>query len=397
MSKLRINLYITREVITPTLLSLLIFTFLLLMARIPKLTELVINKGVPLPDILQLFGYLLPSFFSITIPLSFLLGILLAFGRLSADSEFIALKAAGIGLYPLLKPVLVLAILLCLGNFYLNTCAVPQSKNAFRGKIFEIAASRANVGIQPRIFIDEFDGIVLYAAEMDDHSGQMQGIFISDEREGNIPSTILAKQGRFISDPESYTLTLHLNNGDIHRQPVPEKGQEAAYQTITFSSYDINLDMGQHLQQNRDRHRTKGELTTAELEDAIRQAEDPKRTYTLKGEIHKRIATSFAPLFFALVGVPLGLQSHRSGKGSGFALALVTALVYFALLRLSGTIAAKGLLPPIATLWFSNIVFLLGGCFFLHRTAVERPLMIFGRPGVILDNFYSLLRKRKRS
>jgi len=379
MSKMRINLYVTREVLVPTLLSLLIFTFLLLMGRIPRLTELVINKGVPLPDILQLFTYLLPSFFSVTVPLSFLLGILLAFGRLSADSEFVALKASGISLYTLIKPVLLLAILSTLGNLYLNTVTIPRSKTAFRSKIFDIASNRINIGIQAGIFTDEFDGIVLYTAGMDDRKGLMHGVFISDEREGNVPATIFAEQGRFISDPENYTLTLRLEQGNIHRQPPVNKQQEPTYQTIAFSTYDINLDMGQHLQQGQDRDKSKGELSSSELKTAVSEAEDPEQRYRLEGEHYKRIVTSFAPLVFALVGVPLGLQSNRSGKGSGFALALAISLAYFIMLSLSRTLAAKGYLPTAGALWFPNIVFLLGGCFFLHRTAIERPLEIFSR------------------
>ncbi|HKJ04817.1 MAG TPA: LPS export ABC transporter permease LptF [Geopsychrobacteraceae bacterium] len=379
MSNMRINFYITREVVVPTLLSLMIFTFLLLMGRIPRLTEMVINKGVPLQDIMQLFASLLPSFFSITVPLSFLLGILLAFGRLSADSEFVALKASGISLYTLIRPVLLLAALFTLLSLYLNMVAIPQSTTAFRSKIFDIASNQANVGIQAGIFNDEFDGIVLYAANMDDKKGLMSGVFISDEREGNVPATILAEQGQFISDPENFTLTLRLKQGNIHRQPVAARGKEPTYQTIAFSSYDINLDIGKQLQEGQDRDKSKNELSTAELKEAIVQAETAIQRYRLEGEYFLRIVTSFAPLVLALVGVPLGLQSNRSGKGSGFALALAIALAYFVILSLSRTIAAKGYLPTSITLWTSNVIFLLGGSFFLHRTAIERPPEIFER------------------
>ncbi|MDT8420367.1 MAG: LPS export ABC transporter permease LptF [Desulfuromonadales bacterium] len=397
MSNARINRYILYEVLVPTLLGLLIFTFLLLMGRIPRLMELVVNKGVPLTDILQLFSYMLPNFFSITVPLSFLLGILLAFGRLSADSEFVALKASGISLYSLLKPVLLLAILFSGGSYFLNTVAIPQSKTEFRSKIFQIASSRASIGIQSGIFNDDFDDIVLYASQIDEQNGLMRGIFISDEREGTVPATIFAEQGRFVSYPETYTLALRLQNGSIHRQPTIAQGEEPTYQTIAFSNYDINLDMGQHLQQEQERDRSKGELSMAELRAAIPQAAgNQKQYYRLEGEYYKRIVTSFTPLVFALVGVPLGLQSNRSGKGSGFALALAISLAYFILLSLTRTLAAKGYLPTAETLWLSNLVFLFGGCFFLHRTAIERPLKIFVWFGRLPDRLYRLWQKKER-
>jgi lipopolysaccharide export system permease protein len=167
MSNLRIHRYILREISAPTILSLLIFTFVLLMGKIPKLTELVINKGVPATEILQLFSYLLPTFFSITVPLSFLLGILLTFGRFSADNEFVALKASGISLYSLIKPVLFLAFLFTLLTAWLTISIEPASKTAFREKLFRIASSSAGVSIKPGVFNDKFDGIVLYTQGMD--------------------------------------------------------------------------------------------------------------------------------------------------------------------------------------------------------------------------------------
>lgn len=378
MSQLRIDKYILKEISIPSLLSLLIFTFVLLMGRIPRLTELVISKGVPAVDILRLFSYLLPTFFSITVPLSFLLGILLAFGRLSADSEFIALKASGISLYALLKPVLLLALLFSLLTAWLTISIEPAGKAAFRSTLFQIASSRASVGIRPGVFNDDLDGIVLFARGMDERRGVMQDVFISDEREGETPATILAETGRFIPDPENYSLTLRLNNGSVHRRPPAEK--KATYQIIGFASYDINIDMGQQLSSGKGRHRSRGELSWAELKTAQQQAKTDRSRFRLEVEQHKRVAIAFAPLVFALVGVPLGLQSHRSGKGGGFAMALAVSLIYYLLLSIASTLSGKGLLPASLALWLPNCLFLSGGGYFLHRTAIEQPLRFLTLP-----------------
>ena len=383
MPNLRIHRYILKEISLPALLSLLIFTFVLLMGRIPRLTELVINKGVPLGEMLQLFSYLLPTFFSITVPLSFLLGILLAFGRFSADSEFIALKACGISLYSLLKPVLILAFCCSLLTAWLTISVEPAGKSAFRGKLFEIASSRASVGIRAGVFNDDFDGIVLYAGGMDERRGIMQNVFISDEREGETSATILAQQGRFIPDPSNYSMTLQLNNGSIHRQP--KGNNNSTYQLIGFSNYSINLDLGNQLAAAEGRHRSRGELSWSELQTAQRDSKSTKDLLRLAVEKHKRIAIAFAPLVFALVGVPLGLQSNRSGKGAGFALALAISLVYYLLLSIASTIAGKGMVPVAVALWLPNICFLCGGSYFLHRTAVERPLKLLPQLAALLQ------------
>ena len=387
MSSLRIHRYIIREISVPILLSVLIFTFVLLMGKIPRLAELVINKGIPAAKIMQLFSYLLPTFFSVTIPLSFLLGILLAFGRFSADSEFIALKASGVSLYNLVKPAFLLAIFFSLLTAWITISVEPASKTAFRSKLFQIASSSASVSVKPGVFNDEFDGIVLYARGVDENRGIMQDVFISDEREGKTPATITAQQGRFISNPDQYSLTLRLSNGSIHRRPPTEK--HATYQIIRFTNYDINLDVGSQLNNKRQRRRSRSELSWTELNNAIDTAKNNKSKYHLQVEKHERIVIAFAPLVLVLIGVPLGLQSQRSGKGAGFSLALVVFLVYYVLLSLAGTIADKGLIPAAVILWLPNLCFLLGGGWFLHRTAIEKPFRLFSVPLRILKKLRS--------
>ncbi len=104
-----IDRYIIKELIPPFLLGLLLFTFVLLLNRIFKLTELIVTKGVPFTEVLRLVSYIMPSFLTLTIPMSLLLGALVAFGRLSTDSELVALKATGFSLYRLMAPVIALA------------------------------------------------------------------------------------------------------------------------------------------------------------------------------------------------------------------------------------------------------------------------------------------------
>ncbi len=382
MSSLRLHKYISKEISVPAILSLLIFSFVLLMGRIPRLTELVVSKGVPILEIVQLFSYLLPTFLTVTVPLSFLLGILLAFGRLSADNEFIALKATGVSLYSLLKPVLVIALLFSILTAWLTISVKPTAKTAFRSKLFEIASSQASVGIRPGIFNDDFNDLVLYTREMDDRQGVMRGVFISDEREGETPATIVARQGRFITNPEDYSLTLRLSDGTIHRRPANEK--KSTYQTVSFSNYDINLDIGKQLSPDTPRRRSRSELSWAELGQAYTSAANEEARYKLSVEKHKRIAIAFAPLVFALVGVPLGLQSNRSGKGAGFTLALAISLVYYLLLSIASTLAGKGALPAEVALWLPNCCFLLGGSYFLHRTAIEQPMTFFSWPAKLI-------------
>lgn len=372
MSQQRINRYILREISVPTTMSLLIFSFVVLLGRIPRLTEMIISKGVPALDIIALFAFLLPTFLSVTVPLSFLLGILLAFGRFSADSEYVAMKASGISLYSMVKPVAYLALVFTLLTATITLLVEPASKRALRAKIFEIASTSLNVSVKPGVFNDDVPGIVLYAQGVDERQGIMRDVFISDERNNTAPTTIIASEGFFISSSDSLMLTLRLQNGEIHRQPDTEQD---TYQTISFKNYDINLDFSEQISQGQ-RSRSRGEMSWTELNQAIEQATPGKQRYRLEAELHERIVIACAPLILILIGIPLGLQSQRSGKGAGFALALVVFLVYYILLSFAGTLADKGILPAAFILWLPNLVFLGGGSFFLYRAARERPVQI---------------------
>src|SRR5437762_7185888 len=87
--------YIIREVLPPTGLGLLLFTFVILLQQITIFISILISRGADLGTTLKLFLNLLPSVFAITIPMAFLLGVLLAFGRLASESEIVAMRASG--------------------------------------------------------------------------------------------------------------------------------------------------------------------------------------------------------------------------------------------------------------------------------------------------------------
>lgn len=377
MATTRIHRYITREIAVPTLLGLVIFTFVLLMGRILKLVELVINKGVPFLETAKLFCYLLPAFLVITLPLAFLLGVLLGFGRLSTDSEIVALKSSGIGVYRMVKPVIGLGLLVSLATALLTLLIEPASNTSFRNQVFQIASSRASIGIQARVFNDEFDGLLLYANELEERKGVMEGVFISDERVGKIPSVIMAERGRVLSDPENRILTLRLENGTIHRKP--SSGDQDAYQVIGFTTYDINLNMGQDLTTIKNRNRKENELSLTELRQMRSEAENDNDRRSFTVELQRRFILPLAPLIFALIGVPLGIQSHRSGRGGGFAIALFIFLAYYLLFSFAETLAEEAGVAPLPIMWTPTLLFLATGFYLLHLAAAEKRLVLLDR------------------
>ncbi len=166
------------------------------------------------------------------------MGIMIGLGRMSADSETVALKAAGIGLARISIPVFVLALIFALLTAATNLWIQPWGYRAFATKSFEIARKKATIGLQPRIFMNQFNNLTLYANEVDEQTNQMQGIFIVDKQPEST-SWVFADNGNIVADETAETMTIRLHDGVIHRQKADTAKD---YQLIHFRNYDIQPD-----------------------------------------------------------------------------------------------------------------------------------------------------------
>lgn len=216
-------------------MGLAVFTSILLIVRILKLVELVVNRGVPVGQILLLFSYILPAFLEVTVPMALLLAILVAFGRLSSDSELVALRAAGVSLYRLLAPVAGFAVIIAILTLGLSLYARPWGNSLLRTGLYDIIRTRAVAGIKPRIFNDEFSGLVIYVDRIEPATDDLEGILISDTREPSLHNTVYAETGRLVPNENHHTLTLRMEHGGIYS--AGSQGHD--YQDTRFTTYDL--------------------------------------------------------------------------------------------------------------------------------------------------------------
>ena len=193
--------YVMREVLPPTSLGLLVFTFILLINDIPRLLGLLVSRSADFTTIIRVFLNLLPSILAVTIPMAFLLGVLLAFGRLASDSEIVALRAVGVSPLRLLVPVLVLSGAAGFVTFYINAVVLPAANQAHRELVFSLVVSHARTVIRPRVFTDDLvPGMVLYVSDIAADSGEWRNVLVHDGRVSLSPKLLLAKTGRLIID-----------------------------------------------------------------------------------------------------------------------------------------------------------------------------------------------------
>ncbi len=366
-----IDRYIIREIAVPFLLGLAVFTGILLIARILKLVELVVNRGVPLLEVLKLFSYIMPAFLEVTVPMALLLGVLIAFGRLSSDSEIVALHTSGVSLYQLLRPVGAVTLLIYFVTLGLSMYARPWGNRMLRDGLYEIAKVRASAGIRPQVFNDDFKGLVIYVEEVEPPGTSLKGILISDTRDPSQRNTIFARLGIVVNNEATQTLTLRLIDGSIHTFDATGR----AYSKTDFSLYDLNLDLDTALARARRRDLDPNEMTIGELRHAIAEKTAAgKPSFAEQVEVQRKFSIPFACLVFAIIAVPLGVQPTRAVRSRGFSTSLVLILGYYLLLSLGESLGERGTLPPIVALWIPNLILAVLGVTLFLRAARETSL-----------------------
>lgn len=369
------NRYVFLEILTPFFLGLSVFTFVLLIARILKMVEMVVNRGVPLLDMMKVFSYILPAFLEVTVPMAVLLALLLAFGRLASDNEIVAMKTSGVSLYQMLVPVGWFVGLAFIVTFLIAIWIRPWSNGALRDALYELVKSRATAGFTAKVFNADFPGLVIYAEEIEPGGQTLKGILISDARESDQRNTVIAKIGLLLPNEETKSLTLRLLDGTIYGS----NPRQRSIQKTDFTINDVSLNL-EELADTRSAAGNPKTMTLSQLRKRISRLERRNQTAHAEWiELHRKFSIPFACIVFALVGVPFGIQPTRSVRSRGFALSLLLIFLYYIPLTVGQTLAEKGILRPVVGLWLPNAGFLVFGLALFRQTAREAPLLGFER------------------
>jgi len=380
-----LNRYLFLEILVPFFVGLAVFTFILLIARILKLVELVVNRGVPLLDIVKTFALILPAFLEVTVPMALLLAILLGFGRLASDSEIVALKTSGVSLYQMTVPVCAFTVLATLATFVIAIWVRPWANGALRQQLFEVVKSRVSAGFKEKVFNTDFPGFVLYIEEIETGGNTLKGILISDVRNPENRSTVIAKIGFLVPNEEAKTVTLRLLDGTIY----DGGGAENRFQKTDFTVYDVSLALT-NFGETRPREKDPKEMTLGELRRRVAERHlQQQPAYEEEIELHRKFSIPFACVVFALVGIPLSIPPSRAVRSRGFSTSLALIFLYYIPLTVGQTLADKGLVSAPIGLWLPNFAFLVLGSVLFHSAAREAPLQFLER--------FEILRVRLRS
>jgi lipopolysaccharide export system permease protein len=348
--------YLVREIAMPFLLGLTVLTFILEIPPILTQAEQFISRGVEWSIVARALATLLPQALCLTIPMAVLLGILVGFGRLSADREFVAMQACGVSLMRLARPVLLVAGLGTIATAYETIVALPDANQSYREIVYVVMATRVESNVRPRVFFQEFPDKVIYVRELPPEGG-WRDVFVADTSRPTETTVYFAREGRIRLDKEKRLVQLELLHGTSHTTHTDKPDD---YEEGSYESSIISLDPNQVFKLPPEKGAR--EKTYAELREEIAQADARHEpAFEARFMVQQKLSLPLACPILALIGLALGASNRKDGKLGSFVIGIGVIFVYYVLLWGARATAIGGRFSPEWAPWTPNIVMGLGG------------------------------------
>lgn len=370
--------YLTGQVLASLVLAVAVFTFVLLLGTVIKeVLELLIAGHVRLWIVAEAILMLIPFIWVFALPMGLLTATLLVFGRFSADQELTAARASGISLLSLVMPVLLLSLFCCVLSAWFSTDLGPRSRVAYLDLRSELETDLANMQLPEGRFINISTNYTFYTEKND--GGKLQNVMIQYQREY---SMLQAPRGDIQFDLTNRQLLLNLYQATIVTRNTngPPRVTSIGKLPIVVD-LDIAMKGSSKLQINnmtfwqldQELHDLQARLPdTTSTNDASANVGDVRKLpqnlmEQIRVEMQRQLAFSFAPLGFALVGIPLGIRVHRRETNIGVAIALALVLIYYSFIMLAQQLSSRPELSPHLILWLPDFIFQGVGAFLLWR------------------------------
>ena len=339
--------YILKECLQPFTLSLCVLTSVFLLGYLPQLANKVINNGVSVSAMGQVFLYNIPILLGYTLPIACLITVILALGNMSAENEILAMRASGIHLLRLLTPLTVVGIALCLVVYILNDRIIPNAFDAQTRILQETGSQDPSSMLEPGSFINAFDKYIIFIYRIE--GDLLYGIRIYEPSPNKPTKTIIAEQGEFVHVPGKDQLMLKLIDGTSDE---PDLNNPNNFYKLNFQTSFITMDLSKKKTTGEKKSRA---MTMQELSNKIKSLRkmsiDPSPLIT---EYQRRVAWSLSPLLFIFLGFPFAAITNRRAKSANLLYALLFAAPYYILSLACQGMASQNVLNPVLLMWAPN-------------------------------------------
>lgn len=379
----RFDRYLARLIAVPLVASLTIAAMLLLLDKMLKLFDFVMNEGGPVSVVWRMLGNLIPEYLSLGIPIGVMLGILLAFRQLALSSELDALRAVGIGYNRLLRVPMIFAAVFAVVNFGIVGYLQPYSRYAYEGLRFELRSGALGASIKVGEFAKLGKGMTLRVERSENKGRDLFGLFVRAEAKDGKALAVTADTGTFLSTDDPDVILLRLHHGTL----VHSNGPKDLPRVLSFDQHDLPINLP-----STGAFRTRGdrnlELTLPEL---ARVDLDPKADRIDKlqsaATLNRRIVQCVVMFVLPFLAVALAVPPKRSTSALGVFVSIVLIVTYHKITEYGERMGSIGRVDPVLAQWVPFTLF-CALCLWMYYVLAYKP---GGQPIGFLDRWFAKL------
>ena len=384
-----IDRYLARSIAVPLFGTLLLAAMLLVLDKMLRLFDFVVNAGGPVSVVWRMLANLLPEYFSLGIPIGLMLGILLAFRKLALSSELDALRGIGAGFGRLLRVPYSYAVVLMLLNLFIVGWLQPWTHYGYERLRFDLRSGALGASMKVGEFNNLGKRMTLRIERSEERGTRLHGIFVQVNDKSGTQVAASAEQGRFLSTDDPDVILFRLEKGRL----IQDSPKFQTPRTLSFDLYDLPINLPRVDSFRQRGHDELEELTLPELLRVGYFRDVPKETRLgAQANLHFRIVEVLMMLMLPLLAVSLAVPPKRSSSALGIFIGIVIIVAYHKVNQYAEQAASRGSMEPILALWIP--LFLLASLiYWMYHVLAHRP---GGQPIGALERAFTLAARSVR-
>ena len=386
-----IDRYLARSIATPLLGTLILAAMLLILDKMLRLFQYVVEAGGPVSVVWRMLANLLPEYLALGIPIGLMLGILLAFRKLALSSELDALRGIGVGYGRLLRVPYAFAIPLALLNLFIVGYLEPFTHYRYEGLRFDLKSGALGAAIKVGEFNRLGKHLTLRIDKSENKGTQLHGIFVRNEDSKGMTVAATAEHGRFLATDDPDKILFRLTKGRL----VQDSPKFATPRTLAFDSYDLPVSLPVL---DQFRRRAAGEADELYLHELWRLgyrggARTQEQKLGAQAHFNFRMVEVVMMFMLPLLAIALAVPPKRSSSGLGIFISILIVVAYHKVNQYAEAAAAQGRIDPTLGLW-GPLLLLSGLIYWMYHVLAHRP---GGQPIGALEWFFAATAKRVRN
>ena len=386
-----IDRYLARTIAAPLIGTLILAAMLLVLDKMLRLFQYVVDAGGPVSVVWRMLANLLPEYLSLGIPIGLMLGILLAFRKLALSSELDALRGIGIGYSRLLRIPYAYAIPLAAINLFIVGYLEPYTHYRYEGLRFDLKSGALGAAIKVGEFNQLGKRITLRIDRSENNGTQLHGIFVESEQSNGMSVAATAERGRFLATDDPDKILFRLSKGRL----VQDSPKFATPRTLAFDSYDLPVSLPVI---DQFRGRAAGETEELYLHELWRAgyggaAPTYRQRIAAEAHFNYRMVEVVMMFMLPLLALALAVPPKRSSSSLGIFVSILLVVAYHKVNQYADQAGASGHLDPTLGLWVPLVLF-AGLIYWMYHVLAHKP---GGQPIGALEWFFAGLAKRIRA